>query len=107
VNTPIMTPHEVLVRAHALLRDVGWIQGTTRDKLGYCALAAITGADRVSAYLARAILARTIGCYSCKNAEDEIVKDQIVFWNDNPERTRRQVLAAFRRAIRLAEGGAP
>ena len=99
-----MTPTEILKEARRLIAEKGWTQGSfarhsNGDPIGplgdnaacYCALGAIrktgNGPEQVFAVFALA----------------DVVGDYVSDWNDDPARTKEEVLAAFDEAIRRAE----
>jgi hypothetical protein len=93
-----------LREARALI-ERGWTQGGYARTVGgriigpkeakascWCSLGAIFAVTDVD------------DCYLVANAvEDAAETENIVHWNDAPERTQADVLAAFDRAIELAE----
>lgn len=97
-----MNAREVLIRARALIAEPGtWTQGVDRrmivrvnapgDGLARCANGAISDAtdDLDAQRAARLRLIAEIATF-------------IPYWNDEPGRTQRQVLAMFDRAIAAA-----
>lgn len=94
-----MTPKEILVEAKRLLEEKGWCQGVFQDEGSrYCSVEAVCQAmtlpdHETSADEGLIILASVIG----NTAIDE--------WNDDPSRTKEEVLTAFDKAIKLAEQG--
>lgn len=102
-----MTPKEVLIQAKNLIKNEGWCQGSfaksadggkvaSRDLLAksYCAVGALNawgGLNREDNLIrsdARAFLERLVGV--------------ITTWNDQPGRTKEEVLQKFQEAIDLA-----
>lgn len=90
---------EKLRQARALI-ERGWTQGwfVSSDGLGVCPIGAINKvyighATFRGGESAKRLLRKAIGC-PC-----------IAPWNDAPERTQAEVLAAFDKAIELAESG--
>lgn len=83
------------LREARTLIERGWCQKHLKSAQGYCAVGAIIATNRndldnaAVALLARA--ART---------------DSVALWNDASRRTKPQVLAAFDKAIELAEASA-
>lgn len=106
-----MTPVEVLRKAKALIEERGWTQGEYVSRDGaHCARGAcyVASGSHVlpmypvghiddSANDAQYALASAIGKELLHSVSD---------WNDEPGRTKKEVLAAFDKAIALAEGGA-
>lgn len=103
-----MTAAEVLLAAAALV-ERGWCQHQlhTRAPERWCAIGAITSA------------ARYAGCAGSEFSACDVLKqvvpiDDIAGWNDAPERTQAEVVAALRAAAAAAsatdaaaaEGGA-
>lgn len=87
---------DVLRAAKALIdMEEKWIKGIMRDGDARCAVGAILlAAPTMGGYVATAkMFALAAG------AEP----GRIAFWNDAPERTHAEVMAAFDRAIQLAE----
>jgi hypothetical protein len=81
---------DVLRRARALIdTPEKWCQGQCELGEAKCALGAILGADPNYAAAALAL--------------NRVVAPNIPAWNDAPERTHADVMAAFDRAITLAE----
>ena len=105
--TPTITEADVLRRAKALIgRPESWCKGMFRTEMKYCARGAITnavvdleqmGAKRIAHLVPRAeqLLSRAIA------------KKNIEQWNDSPFTLHADVIAAFDRAIALAEAGEP
>lgn len=96
-----MNDAEVLTRARALVAKE-WVHGSPNGG-GYCAVTAIhhfhnCGADENPAYAGPcAILAKAAGLSGFTEIAD---------WNDHPDRTQLEVVAAFDKAIAIAEGRA-
>lgn len=99
---------EVLREARRLIAEVGWTQGTFARNAG--------GADvsprspQATCFCAAgAIIRANDGCdmgFSSPgiSAVEHVIDERwIDAWNDREERTRDEVLAAFDRAIQLAE----
>jgi hypothetical protein len=97
-----MTPVEVLRAARAKIEQ-GWTQHAfARNGIEpvpsrsvtatcWCAIGAITAANGSSSSSSEVFLERAVGT------------DDVPAWNDAPGRTQAEVLAAFDRAIALAE----
>lgn len=111
-----MTPQEVLIEARRLIAEKGWTQEVySRDVCGrsslteefdgnpvcFCADGAIRRATHMhqARIEARAVLGKVVGARGVSGFE-------VWRWNDEPGRTKEEVLAAFDRAIELA-GAAP
>lgn len=106
-----MTPVEVLTKARALLVRDGWRQRDYGPCHGYreehapgprCAIGAISQAmERPPSIAERSeaapLLAEVTGMDGFRAGEG------IPDWNDSLDTTKRQVLAAFTRAIKLAK----
>lgn len=96
--TTALKPSDVLKAALAKLsRRGGWCQkASSRGKYAMCSYGAIcSSSEGLSAGLrslrvAMQCLRRSVG------------RASIVQWNDDPKRKKSEVLAAFRKAIRLA-----
>jgi len=98
-----MNAAQVLRKARALLVERGWKQeGYGLPEGPYCSFGAVNMAvsghpwratPTGSGAAAKRFLYRAVDCES------------IFFWNDRPKRTKRQVIAAFSKAIKLAERG--
>lgn len=94
---PKMTTLEILIRGKERIKD-GWCQGSLwTDTEGvdcdlnraacYCALGAITEVEVDSEHDAYCILVGQLG------------GDRLSDWNDDPDRTKQEVLDLFTRAI--------
>lgn len=84
-----MTPSQALRKARTLIDTAGWIQHEARTPAGFCALGALMQVGLM--YQTYHGFCEAIGCKA------------ISTWNDAPERTKADVLAAFDRAIAAAE----
>lgn len=100
------TSKELLVAARSLIANVGWCQNDYKkhdiwfDVTGYCSIGALVyGNDSKSSSnlyeLAEARLMQAIGL-------TETTTRDLIGWNDAPERTKEEVIAAFDKAIELA-----
>lgn len=87
------TVHSILTKALANIRS-GWCQHKytckTRGRTQYCAIGAI----------------HAVGCQShlrddAKNVLRQFVGGSLSLWNDHPERTKAEVVMAFKNAIEL------
>lgn len=100
---PFNLPKHILEQALILLsKEGGWIKGKAQNhKGGYCALGAIWAAEEPyrniafsaavnASHTAHALLEKAAGISSVPS------------WNDSPVRTKRSVLRAFEKAIKLA-----
>lgn len=100
------TAREVLMEARRLIDEKGWTQNTfARDKSGepvvpdaycavcFCSTGAIARAAQDDDLLVRMEARRRLRA---------VIDSSIPDWNDNPERTKDQVLAAFDQAIERA-----
>ena len=73
----------------------GWTRNTHRRDINgvphFCAVGAIRSVsrDHDAEYRARTALTKTIGC-----------GDILVYWNDDEKQTKRNVIKAFRKAIK-------
>jgi hypothetical protein len=86
---------EKLREARALI-ERGWCQGHTRSNGSFCAW----GALREAAFLSPVYWNAT---ETFQRAVPPTQRIGIADWNDAPERTQAEVLAAFGKAIELAE----
>lgn len=96
-KTELRRAKTTLKKAKGLLEKYGWLRGRLGDKQsGFCAWGALREScndyDCVRLYDARALFAKVT------KPENGIGE-----WNDKKSRTKRQVLAAFDRAIGLAD----
>lgn len=98
-----MSASSILIEAQRLLRDVGVCKGILYWKgedgsvMAYCSFGALTATynpykDNNEIHQANNFLREVIGGHGC-----------ISFWNDDPKRTRNEILAAFAEAIALAK----
>lgn len=95
----------ILVNAKKLLEKVGWVQGTyTKFEndtiIGHCAAGAIFNAFNALD------LPTSDPLYQARQRFNQVVgisADAISRWNDQPTRTKEEVLAAFDRAIQENE----
>jgi hypothetical protein len=87
---------DVLDDAADLLERGGWIQGALEDRGAHCALGALVDVDLENQhrYLARAALAKQVGL------NPDRAGNWLAAWNDDPLRTRQQVLDTFRAAAK-------
>lgn len=100
------TVKEVLVAARWMLENVGWCQGEYQkdreDKYGvpvaFCSTGAIYGVDKEGSPSQKDY----IEDLAISHLMDEISGGSVITWNDKPERTKEEVLAAFDRAIKKA-----
>jgi len=96
----VTRPSDILRAARGLIAEPGhWAQGASRVGVAVCAAEAIdssVGRDYDAIDVAYRYLKRIIGA-------DPGVEGFISSWNDAPERTHAEVLAAFDAAIALAE----
>lgn len=93
MNKQSLSTAATLRKAARLVRERGWCQHRTEDSEGrLCAIGAISRAN-IDAY--RRWLA--IEAFS------DVVCRRIADWNDDPARTKRQVLAAFERVAKRLE----
>jgi hypothetical protein len=91
-----MTPSQVLRKAAEVIEEFGWIQGEYggADE-GYC----VDGAIQCAAHGAYdRFLARSLLCGYLRAS-------WLPLWNDAPERTKDQVIAALRAAAERPEAG--
>ena len=96
-----MNAHQILVKARNLLDREGHAKHALRDETGYCQLGARNMAtfgtqrfvwghpDRKAFHAAKEALTDAVG----------VPSEELVDWNNAPERTKEEVLAAFDRAI--------
>ena len=87
---------EVLIAAKWIIKNIGWSHygGRSIDKNGkkiYCTLIAITNVEATFDLK-----------YEAQNILRGIVKDQLSTWNDNPNRTKQDVIDLFNKGIKLA-----
>jgi hypothetical protein len=87
---------DVLDDAADLLERGGWIRGALEDRGAHCALGALVVVDLENQhrYLARAALAKQVGL------NPDRAGNWLANWNDDPLRTRQEVLDAFRAAAK-------
>ena len=115
VKRPASPVVNLLVRAHNLLVTKGWTQGCNArtaigraslaqspDAASFCAVGSIAAADWRRGSETFEMAMRLFGVTIC--GSNSI--DTITLWNDAPERTKREVLAAFRAAISAARAAA-
>ena len=105
------TPAEILREAKRLIEEKGWCQGADAiDRRGRPVLA--RSGDAASFCIAGALFAASFA----EHGEEQAIKLfrhcipetlSLAQWNDEPLRTPEQVLAAFDRAIALAEADRP
>ena len=95
----------VLQKARDLLVKKGWIQGGMQSEYGFCSIGAIMAAARVEG---RSLDNSNHSYWQAKRALGETISTAIIpipSWNDDPKRTKAEVLAAFDATIdRLAQG---
>jgi hypothetical protein len=86
-----MTTHEVLVAARNLIDREGWIQNAHYAPEGRCVRGALSDVTRGKTDL---------GYYHATRAFSDVVDEVLIgAWNDHPDRTKAEVLAAFDKAI--------
>lgn len=90
-----------LAQAATLIEKVGWIRGQYSSGQGYCAVGALTWAarDHVDKEQAQHALAEAIRAQDNNGIDHPEQLDDwatIVLWNDNPFRTREDVLGLLR-----------
>lgn len=104
---------EDLKAAVRLLEKYGWIQGRLGGaKTGFCSIGAINAATSRNYFAAddkrfdpvQFVYRHRAACRALIEAA-EIPFGQVADWNDDPERTKDEVLEAFRRAIEAEEAG--
>ena len=105
---------DVLLGARRILKEVGWTQGTSRERdtegyiVGFCAMGALmAAAGRYTGRTPRAVsksgvLALDTASYIQRTC---LQRQGLTPWNDAPQRTHREVLALFDKAIRLRKRG--
>lgn len=86
-----MKTSEVLERAHEVIETDGWIQNKLHTNEGYCAIGALIATNNISG-TGKALQYLT----------DATHEYDIVHWNNNPVRTKEEVLDAFMAAAKLA-----
>jgi hypothetical protein len=110
------TVKQVLIEARGLV-EKGWCQGTfartasgeeahsiSPDAHSHCALGAVRAVTLPAfPFIEARVAAREALASFLPPAEDQDAQDQIVVFNDAPERTQADVLALFDRAIAAAE----
>ena len=86
-----MTAKQVLLHAASMIKRKGWIQGEFKNARGVCVIGAIQEAawDLNATDRTRAVVLRRLR---------KVTADYIAEWNDDPLRTKREVLAALRKA---------
>lgn len=94
----------LIMQAHDLLKRNGWVQGMYDSKDGeHCLVGALravalqTADQNDAGFLAVLMLGRAIGLPKWMTDRYQIV-NRIEAWNDDLSRTKRQVLAAMKRA---------
>lgn len=102
-----MTPKEILIEAKRLLETKGWCQGAYAKRLhGEIALNFI-GDPTVAAYCSSGAICEAQKPSMAEDAAYYFIKaiggGPIPRWNDTPGRTKEEVLAAFDKAIELAD----
>jgi hypothetical protein len=87
---------DLLDDAADLIEYGGWIQGALEDRGAHCALGALVDVDLENQhrYLARAALAKQVGL------NPDRAGNWLANWNDDPLRTRQEVLDTFRAAAK-------
>lgn len=97
-----MNVSEVLDRAADVLEEDGWCQYSMHDELGrYCALGAIKAVTPdPDAFAERGYATRALRDYLSPTRPFQISK-----WNDNPDRTKEEVIDALQQAARLVRAG--
>lgn len=88
----------LLEEAAENIKEYGWVQQTMGStKKGFCAVGAVEHCpQRYTRGAARAYI----------HLVDATKSSVLSAWNDKPERTKRQVLAAFAKAAKLARAKA-
>lgn len=101
------TADQLLEEALALISGYGWVQGAGyRKDEGFC----ITGALRHAAFGAGywdcipiETVVNTVSYYAACTRLLAYVEDNIIIWNDKPERTVEDVILAFKKALGNAD----
>lgn len=85
---------QILINARKLI-EIGWTQHTSHEVIDgvhcYCVSGAICRAAWDSCY--------AIATSNARLKFEKIINENIPLWNDKPERTKEEVLAAFDKAI--------
>lgn len=82
---------DVLRKADYEIGTVGWIQGKMHTDDGFCMLGAVNHPK---------VFSGAPQWWALRYLEDAVGSTSIVDWNDAPGRTKRQVEAAFKKAIK-------
>lgn len=100
-----MTPVEVLKKAKALIEERGWCRREYKDTRGcYCSLGACYVASGYEVEGASVLHDGDVTAYAtAEKALERAIDSAVIRWNDSPGRTKDEVLAAFDKAIALAE----
>jgi hypothetical protein len=90
---------DIMRAGKALIEDRGWGRGdgANSPRGCYCVLTAIAGDEKVYHYDAVRFFERANGIGPTESGIS------VIGWNDAPGRTQEEVLAAFDKAITLAE----
>lgn len=91
-----------LTKARAILTDPkrGWKQNSLGHRHGpVCALGAINTATHGSPVRVMATIAAGTRNFRARTALRRVISTPIPYWNDSRQRTKRQVVGAFTRAI--------
>ncbi|MDP9224133.1 MAG: hypothetical protein M3P18_09810 [Actinomycetota bacterium] len=87
---------DVLDDAADLLERKGWIQEAEKSPEGFCSLGALIHTRSLVRWEAAARLAKNV----TPGASIHLISRSITDWNDAPERTKQEVLDAFRAAAK-------
>lgn len=101
-----MKASELLRESHGLIRKHGWLQGAYGNlERGFCADGAMLWADEhQEARLPHTLIDARYYFLKVIGVEPRLsVNIQIQKWNDYKGRTKPEVLASFKKAIKLAE----
>jgi hypothetical protein len=90
---------DILIKAKRILIERGWCQGAywKGKHEAFCCLGAIANSSRDKLTSEDCMNY----CDACDRLKTSIKCDDIPAWNDSPERTKTEILAAFDRAIAL------
>lgn len=114
VAPPRTKPDKTLAalrKAHLRLVTRGWIQGTIRDVNGFCLLGAVAITVRPDGTESMMTQTMSVNIALGYLAEEILCEpNEITSWNDDPDRTKDEVIAKLEAAITrrradLAEGG--
>lgn len=103
-----ITPGDVLREASLVLKTYGWIQGDNSNEDGYCLVGALMQARNIHIDLFPEAVPEVDEAYHgafnrlCSDLNNSPVSaaDSISSWNDQPERTKDEVVELLERVAR-------